>query len=129
MTVTTPKPTGFRRLRSAFRHSSNGLIAVWRTEEAFRIEVSLLALSLPVSAWLASTLAQALLLVGSLLALVVVEILNTAIEAVVDRIGPERHPLSGLAKDLGSAAVLLTALFPAAVWIAVGLARLGALSL
>lgn len=127
--MTQPKDTGPTRLLAAFRNSQNGLTAVWRTEEAFRIEVILLVLSIPVAAWLATSVTQALVLVGSLLALVVVEILNTAIEAIVDRIGTERHPLSGLAKDLGSAAVLLTALFPAAAWGAVVLARLGMIAL
>lgn len=116
------KPEGRRgldRLFAAWGHSCSGLRDVWQREEAFRLEVACLALGTPVAIFLASSVSQFLLLIGSVLALMVVEILNSAIEAVVDRIGLERHELSRVAKDLASAAVLLTALFPVVTWILV----------
>jgi len=124
-----PTNTGLARLVAAYRNSKAGLRDMWTREEAFRQEVIILVLAVPLAIWLASSVAQFGLMVGSLLMLIIVEILNSAIEATVDRIGEERHELSRIAKDLGSAAVLLTALFPAAIWIAIVLDRLGVLTL
>ena len=124
-----PTNTGLARLVAAYRNSKAGLRDMWTREEAFRQEVIILVLAVPLAIWLASSVAQFGLMVGSLLMLVIIEILNSAIEATVDRIGEERHELSRIAKDLGSAAVLLTALFPAAIWIAIVLDRLGVLTL
>jgi len=109
--------TGLPRLLAAWRNSRAGFRDAWR-EEAFRIECVLLVLSLPAAAWLAQSALHMALLIGSLLVLLIVEILNTAIEALVDRIGPERHDLSRAAKDLGSLAVLLAAFLPGLVWLA-----------
>jgi len=117
------------RLRAAFFNSCAGLRDIWRSEAAFRMEAVLLALSIPAGAWLATNVTQFGLLVGSVLLVLIVEILNTAIEACIDRIGPERHELSRIAKDLGSAAVLLTALFPAFIWGSIALSRLGVVTL
>lgn len=110
--------TGVARLAAAFRNSGVGFRDAWRGEEALRIEIVLLLLSVPAAIWLAETPFRAALLVVSVLLVVVVEVLNTAIEAAIDRIGPERHELSRLAKDLGSLAVLLAAFVPGLVWLA-----------
>ena len=99
---------------------------IWRREEAFRQELVILILSVPIAVWLGQSLAHTGLLIGSILLLIIVEILNSALEAVVDRIGTERHELSRIAKDLGSLAVLTTALIPIAVW---GISLLMALGL
>lgn len=123
--MTSQKKTGPLRLVAALRYSLAGLRDVWRNEEAFRMEAALLVASIPAAIWLGSSIGEVALLIGSVLALVVVETLNSAIEAVVDRIGPDHHDLSRLAKDLGSAAVLLTALLPTAVWAAFVLRLLG----
>ena len=117
--------TGLTRIISAYHNSRAGLRDIWQREAAFRQETIALVLAIPASFWVAETLGQQALLIGSILALMIVEILNSAIEAVVDRIGPDIHELSRIAKDLGSAAVLLTTLFPAAIWIALILNRLG----
>jgi len=124
-----PENRGLARLRAAWGHSCSGLRDAWVREEAFRLEVFLFIASFPAAAWLAASVSQAALLVGSVLLLMIVEILNSAIEAIVDRIGPERHELSRVAKDLGSAAVLLTALFPAGVWGAIVAANLDLITL
>ena len=125
---TTPK-SEIARLRAAYDNSRAGLRDIWRSEAAFRLEAVLIVLSLPAAALLAQSIAHFGLKVGSLLLVLNVEVLNTAIEACIDRIDPERHDLSRLAKDLGSAAVLLTALFPAGIWGAIVLARLGVITL
>ena len=124
-----PTPTGIARLIAAFRNSKAGFRDIWQREEAFRLEVIGLAVSCPVALWLASSLGQFALLIGSILILIIVEVLNSAIEATIDRIGPERHELSRIAKDLGSLAVLLTCLFPLAIWASVILARLDLITL
>lgn len=108
--------TGAARLKAAFRNSMQGARDIWRGEEAFRLEVSLLVLSIPLALWLGDDLFQSALLVGVLLLLIIVEILNSAVEAVVDRIGPERHDLSRLAKDLGSLAVLVATVLAVLLW-------------
>ncbi|MDP2324595.1 MAG: diacylglycerol kinase, partial [Gammaproteobacteria bacterium] len=99
---------GLRRLRDATVYSAAGLAAAWRGEEAFRQEVLLAIGLLPLALWLGQTPMERLLLIGSWLVVMIVEVLNTAIEATVDRISDEHHPLSGQAKDLGSAAVFLS---------------------
>jgi diacylglycerol kinase (ATP) len=86
-------------------------------------------LSVPLAAWIGNSLAHMGLLIGSLLLLIIVEILNSAIEVIVDRIGTERHELSRIAKDLGSLAVFTSALFPLVIWGAGILAWLGWISL
>lgn len=108
--------TGMARIMRAMRCSYAGLAAAYRNEEAFRQELLLCLVLLPVACWLGHTNAERALLAGSLVLLLIVEVLNTAVEVVVNRIGPERHELSGLAKDLGSAAVFLALVFVAVVW-------------
>ena len=109
---------GVARLRAAFRNSLAGLRDIWRGEEAFRIEAVILVPSIPAAFWLGESALSVAALIVSVLMLLIVEILNSAIEAVVDRIGPERHELSRIAKDLGSLAVLLTALAAGLIWLA-----------
>ncbi|BDY04511.1 diacylglycerol kinase [Ferrimonas sp. YFM] len=108
--------TGFLRLIHATRYSWLGLKAAWRCEAAFRQELVGFLVLAPLALWLPVSGLETLLLIGSVVALIIVELLNSAVEAVVDRIGDEFHPLSGQAKDMGSAAVLLTLLMAAATW-------------
>ena len=122
-------PSGIDRLIAAYRNSKAGFRDIWRREEAFRQEVVVLGLSFPVAFWIGNSLAHMGLLVGSILFLIVVEILNSAIETTIDRIGPERHELSRIAKDLGSLAVMTTTLFPLAIWGASILSWLGLITL
>lgn len=106
----------FRRLIMATGHSLNGLRAGWRTQPPLRYEFYVLLIALPVAWFLGKEAVERALLMGSCLLVVVVELMNSAIEAAVDRIGPERHELSGRAKDLASAAVLFSILLAATVW-------------
>lgn len=110
-----PKRQGLSRLLHALGYSWSGLQIAW-TEPAFRQEALAAIVLIPAAFWLATDWATTVLLIGSVLMVMVVEILNTAIEAVVDRVGPEWHDLSKRAKDLGSASVLLSLLFCAGVW-------------
>ncbi len=111
-----PGKTGISRLINATRYSSKGLVAAFRHEAAFRQELVLAAIGIPVAAWLTETITQFLLLTIPLILLLIVELTNSAIEAVVDRIGDEYHELSGRAKDLGSASVLLTLVLIGLCW-------------
>lgn len=122
-------PSGIDRLIAAYRNSVTGFRDIWRREEAFRQEVVVLGLSVPLAVWIGNSLAHTGLLVGSILLLIIVEILNSAIEATIDRIGTERHELSRIAKDLGSLAVMATTLFPLAIWGASILSWLGLIAL
>ncbi len=111
--------TGIRRLIHATGYSFRGLAAAFRNEAAFRQELLLVAVLLPVSFWLAADAIQWAILAAPLFILLIVELLNSAVESTIDRIGEERHELSGRAKDMGSAAVLLSLLLIAATWGAV----------
>ncbi|MGZ8244204.1 diacylglycerol kinase [Methylomagnum sp.] len=111
--------TGAARINAAFLNSMKGFKAAWQSEEAFRQEVYLLAVAFPLGLYLGKTGLEKALLVGSVLLVLIVELLNTGIEIVVDRIGFERHELSGRAKDVGSAAVLLSLLAAGLVWLLV----------
>lgn len=110
---------GLKRILTAFTYSMDGFKSAWRHEHAFRQELMLMiaativALILPVSAF------EKLLLIGVFVLTLIVELINSAIEAVVDRISLERHALSKNAKDFGSAAVLLTLLLAAATWLVI----------
>jgi len=110
---------GFKRLAAATSYSLNGLAAAWKNEASFRLEVVLGVLLVPIAAWLAPTLLQAMILVGAIVFVWLVELVNSAIEALADAVSIERHPLIGRAKDIGSAAVLLSLLLAAGVWLAV----------
>lgn len=97
-------------------YSLKGLLATFRYEEAFRIETLAAIFLLPLGLYLGNTSTEKVLLAGSVLVVLIVEILNSAIENVVDRFGTERHSLAGRAKDQGSAAVLLSLLLLLLVW-------------
>ena len=107
---------GWRRVVGAFRFSMQGFKACYELEEAFRQEVWVLIPLLPLGLWLGETPMERAVLAGSLLIVPIVELLNSAIEANVDRVGLERHELSGRAKDIASAAVFLSIVFAAMVW-------------
>ncbi|WP_367846518.1 diacylglycerol kinase [Rhodoferax sp. WC2427] len=107
---------GLSRLWHAAGYSLAGLRAGWQ-ETAFRQEAIAAMVLVPLAAWMARNWVEFALLAGSVVLLMVVELLNTGIEAAIDRIGPEWHPLSKQAKDMGSAAVLLTVLVTATIWI------------
>jgi diacylglycerol kinase (ATP) len=113
---------GLDRVLHAAGYSLAGLRAAW-DERAFRSELLLAAVLLPGSFALARSLAEAALLAASVVLVLIVELLNTAIESAVDRIGPQWHTLSGRAKDAGSAAVLLALLLCVALWVAVAFDR------
>ena len=107
---------GFRRVMMATVYSWKGLKATWKHEEAFRQEVVLFVLLIPVALWLGESPVEYALLFGSLLLVLIIELLNSAVEAVVDRFGGDIHKLSGRAKDMGSAAVMLGLLNVVIVW-------------
>lgn len=107
---------GLRRLINATFYSWAGFRACFQNEEAFRQEMLLLVIMLPLGLWLGNDGVERALLIGSLLLIPLVELLNSAVEAVVDRFGDELHELSGRAKDMGSAAVMLSLFLAAAVW-------------
>ncbi len=100
-----PRRSGVKRIFWATYYSYRGIKSAWKNEAAFRQELCLMLLMLPAALWLGSTTEQRLLLIAPCLIVVIVELLNSAIEAAIDRIGPEMHDLSGQAKDMGSAAV------------------------
>lgn len=118
------KNKGLQRLILASGYSIKGLRAAWCHEAAFRQELILTLLLIPIALWLDFSVMERLLLIAVLILVLVVELLNSAIEAVIDRIGPERHELSGRAKDLGSAAVFLSLLLAAVVWLSLLWSRL-----
>ena len=110
------RPSGLTRLWLATLNSRRGFLQCYRSEAAFRQEVWLACVLLPAGLWLGQGAVERALLVGSVIILLIVELLNTGIEVVVDRIGVERHPLSGFAKDVGSAAVLCGLLLLFSTW-------------
>ncbi len=96
--------------------SMAGIKAAWRSETAFRQECALAVLMIPAAFWLGTSAVERLLLVATVALVLISELLNSAIEAVVDRISTDQHPLSGKAKDLGSAAVFLSLVLTGLVW-------------
>jgi diacylglycerol kinase (ATP) len=114
---------GISRLGNAWRYSIAGFKAAWINEEAFRQEIALAILMVPLGIWVGTSSTQRAVLIGSYFIIPLTELLNTAIEATVDRVGQERHELSGRAKDLGSAAVLLSILIAAIIWIIIACER------
>lgn len=108
---------GLTRLYFATRYSWQGLLATARYEEAFRQELLLLFCALIFTPWLAQNWFHAIALIGSVLLIMIVELLNSAIEALVDRVGLEFNELSGRAKDMGSAAVFLSSALAGMIWI------------
>ncbi len=109
-------PRGPRQVLRAMRWSFAGLAACWRNESAFRLEVWLFVVLAPLAMWLGSNGVERALMVGSLMLVLSAEVVNSALEAVVDRIGLERHELSGRAKDMGSAAVFVLLVNVVFVW-------------
>ena len=114
-----PNGSGFSRILKATRCSFLGLKAAYKYESAFRQELCLSLFLVPLAVLIANSGMQLALLIGSLILLLLVEVINSAIEAVVDRIGLEHHELSGRAKDLGSAAVFLALCIGTVTWAAV----------
>ncbi|MGB0898441.1 MAG: diacylglycerol kinase [Psychrobium sp.] len=112
----TNKPTGIRRVLLAFNNTLKGFWWMCKNEAAFKQEVALTLVLTLVTFLLDITLVEQAILISTLLGVLLIETINTAIEAVVDRIGLEIHPLSGLAKDLGSAAVFLSLTIAFIIW-------------
>jgi diacylglycerol kinase (ATP) len=105
------------RLLRAFGYSFQGFRHAWREEAAFRQELLLALLVIPAGLYLGRSGVERAMLVSPMMLILVVEILNSAVEAVVDRSGTERHPLAGMAKDMGSAAVMLSFAMLGTVWL------------
>lgn len=116
--------TGLTRVLYAARYSAAGLSAAWRLESAFRQEIVLALVMLPAAWWLGSSWVERALLIGSVLLVLIVELLNSGIEAVVDRVSMDLHELSKRAKDYGSAAVMLSLLLCGGIWTAALWSRL-----
>ncbi|MHB1374350.1 MAG: diacylglycerol kinase [Thauera sp.] len=114
--------TGLRRVWNAFHYSLDGLQAAYRHEDAFRQELWLTLVAIPLALWLGDSGFERALMIASVLLVLIVELVNSAIEATVDRVSLERHQLAKRAKDIGSAAVLIALINAAAVW---GLVLLG----
>lgn len=120
-----PKPgkTGLIRLFDAFGYSMKGFQAAWQNEAAFRQEALLAIVLLPASFFLARSGLELALLIGGVMLVLVTELLNSAIEAIVDKTTPEIHELAGRAKDMGSAAVLCALIACGAIWLFIALDR------
>ena len=114
--------TGLRRILNAFHYSLDGLAAAYRHEDAFRQETWLTVVAIPLALWLGDSALERALMIGCILLVLIVELLNSAIEATVDRVSLERHQLAKRAKDIGSAAGLIALINAAMVW---GLLLLG----
>jgi len=112
-----PGYTGLTRLAWAAKFSLQGIVACWKHESAFRQEVALMAVAIPLALWLGDTGLERAVLVATVLLIPIVELLNTGVEYVVDRFGGEMNDLSGRAKDVGSAAVLLSIILAIVVWV------------
>lgn len=111
-----PKRHGLVRILRAAGSSARGLAGAFRGEAAFRQELALAAIVIPLGLFLGGSGIERALLVAPMLLVLVVELVNSAIEATVDRIGPEQHVLSGLAKDIGSAAVFMSFVLLGTMW-------------
>ncbi|MGH8140145.1 MAG: diacylglycerol kinase [Steroidobacteraceae bacterium] len=117
------KPRGGLRVVRALGSSLRGLRGAFREEAAFRQELAIAVIVIPLGLWLGHSGIERALLIGPMLLTLVVELINSAIEATVDRIGFERHTLAGLAKDIGSAAVFVSFVLLGTVWLLVLLGR------
>lgn len=117
--------TGFKRLGSALMFSLAGIKAALKTEAAFRQECALSLVMLPGAFWLGQTAVERSLLIGTVLLVLIIELLNTGLEAAVDRGGTDYDELAGRAKDLGSAAVFVSLILTLFVWLMIGWQRLG----
>jgi diacylglycerol kinase (ATP) len=115
---------GLKRLIAACQYSARGLTAAIKHEAAFRQELAAVLLLTPLAFWVGSTAVQIILLLSALAAVLVVELLNSAIEALADAVSLEKHPLLGRAKDLGSAAVFMTVSLAVMIWVTLIVIRL-----
>ncbi len=111
-----PGNHGLKRFYWAAYYSSKGIKAAWKNEAAFRQEAVAMIALMPLALWLGDTGLEKAVLIATCLLVIIIELLNSAIEAVVDRISDEKHPLSGQAKDMGSAAVLISLLIVLVTW-------------
>lgn len=116
MTNSLKGRTGFNRILRAAGYSFDGLVAAYRCECAFRQEAWLATVMLPLAFWIGQGWIEITLLAGSVIAVLIVELLNSSVESAVDRVSFERHELAKRAKDMGSAAVLLSLLLCAGIW-------------
>lgn len=117
---------GLRRIWNAGLYSLAGICAAWKNEAAFRQEIILGLVLVPAAFWYGSTAVERVLLIGSCLIVLIVELLNSAVEATIDRIGEDPHKLSGRAKDMGSAAVFISLWIVIMTWGLIGYARFSA---
>ena len=122
--MANPGNTGIRRIVNATFFSFAGLRAAWRNEAAFRQECVLAMLLTPAAFWVGRSAVERSLLIGSCWLVLIVELLNSGLEAVVDRVGLDHHKLSGRAKDLGSAAVFVSLMLTALIWTLIALEQL-----
>lgn len=109
--------SGLKRIYNATGYSHAGLVAAYKNEAAFRQELLLVIILAPIAIWLGEGMIEKVLLISSLLLILIVELINSAIESTIDRIGKEQHELSGRAKDIGSAAVALSLINAAVIWV------------
>lgn len=123
--MSKPGKTGIARVVDAFGYSMKGFAAVWKYEAAFRQEVGLAIILIPAAFWLAQTHIELILLIASVFWVLMAELANSSVEAVVDRTGSERHELSGRAKDIGSALVFVSLVLLAIVWGIIAYNRFG----
>ena len=114
--VNKPDHRGIAHVLQATRYSWKGLRAAFRHEEAFRLELAAFVVMFPLGLWLGGDGVERALLIGSLMLVLIVELINSAVEAVVDRVGLDHHSLSGRAKDIGSAAVFMALVNAALIW-------------
>ena len=118
------KDTILAHITKAINWSMAGLKAAWKNEQAFRWEAGIVLLMMPVGLWLGRSAVERALLIACSMLILITELLNSAVEAVVDRIGPERHELSKRAKDLGSAAAFISMITAAVVWVLIAYERI-----
>lgn len=118
-----PNNKGLRRIINAFFFSLDGFRACFRTEEAFRQEIYLTALMVPAAFWIGDTYVEQIVLLGSVVIVLITEMLNTAIERAIDRISMDKHTLSKEAKDMGSAAVFMALVFCGFAWVMVAIPK------
>ena len=114
--MTEQKPTGLPRIMKAFGYSWAGIKSAWESEAAFRQECFVLAVLLPLTFFIGQTDIDRVVLISSLMIVILTELLNSAIEAVVDRVGLDYHPMAERAKDMGSAAVFVSIAMVIIIW-------------
>lgn len=121
--INKPGTRGLKHIIQAGGYSMKGLKAAIAHEEAFRLELMAVVVMLPLAIWLGQSAVEYAMLIGSLLLVLIVELINSGLEAVVDRVGVEHHELSGRAKDIGSAAVFVALMNVLLIWGVIGYAR------